>query len=83
MLPNKDPKLALALQNYDGAIDINEASYDELIRIPGIGPATARKIRLKKLNKMEDFFKIGGYVKKASPFISINGKRQSSIREFT
>jgi predicted DNA-binding helix-hairpin-helix protein len=82
MLPNKDPKLALALQNYDGALDINEASYSELLRIPGIGPTTAMKLVKSKVKKMEDFFKLGGHLKRAAPFISINGKRQASLAEF-
>ncbi|MFH1405369.1 MAG: helix-hairpin-helix domain-containing protein, partial [Patescibacteria group bacterium] len=48
MLPNKDPKMAMAMANFDGAIDINEASYPELIRIPGIGPKTAKRISESK-----------------------------------
>ena len=44
MLPREDPKLALAKATFDKPLDINEASYDELIRIPGIGPKTAQKI---------------------------------------
>jgi len=43
-LPSIDPKLALARHNFDKPIDINEASYDDLIRIPGIGPKTAKSI---------------------------------------
>jgi predicted DNA-binding helix-hairpin-helix protein len=44
-LPNVDPKLALAKMNPDlFPINLNTATYREIIRIPQIGPATARKI---------------------------------------
>ena len=84
MLPNEDPKLALAKANFDGAIDINEASYEELIRIPGIGPKTARIITLskRKITKYEQLHKLGGWVKRAKPFIEVDGKRQKMLCEF-
>lgn len=44
-LPNIDPKLALARVDHDiFPIDLNAASYYEIVRIPHIGPITARKI---------------------------------------
>lgn len=44
-LPNIDPKLALAKLNADTfPIDLNDATYYEIVRIPHIGPATAKKI---------------------------------------
>ncbi|MBN1157674.1 helix-hairpin-helix domain-containing protein [Candidatus Woesearchaeota archaeon] len=83
MLPNEDPKVALAKATFDGAIDINEASYDELIRIPGIGPKTARRILAgNKIRKYEDLRKLGGWVERAKPFIEVDGKRQTMIGEF-
>jgi len=83
MLPSKDPKLALAKANFEGAVDINEADYPELIRIPGIGPKTAEKIvNGPRIRKYEDLFKLGGWVERAKPFILIEGKRQCMISEF-
>lgn len=84
MLPHEDPKLALAKANFAGAIDINQASYEELIRIPGIGPKTAIKIKAQKtkIKKYEDLHMLGGWVKRAKPFIEIDGKRQTSLIEF-
>jgi predicted DNA-binding helix-hairpin-helix protein len=44
-LPNRDPKLALAAANRDMfPMDLNIASYSEIVRIPRIGPKTAKKI---------------------------------------
>jgi predicted DNA-binding helix-hairpin-helix protein len=44
-LPNADPKLALARSNPDTfPIDLNNAAYNDIIRIPRVGPKTAKKI---------------------------------------
>ncbi|RMF55753.1 radical SAM protein [Candidatus Woesearchaeota archaeon] len=82
MLPKEDPKTALARLYFDKPVDINEASYEELIRIPGIGPKTAGKIKRTKITKYEQLHKLGGQIKKAMPFIIIDGKRQTMIKEF-
>ncbi|MFH0875319.1 MAG: radical SAM protein [archaeon] len=85
MLPKEDPKLALAKANLDSPLDINEADYEELIRIPGIGPITAKKIleKVVPITKYEELDTLGATVEKAKPFISVNGKRQMRIGEFT
>ncbi len=83
MLPNEDPKLALAKANFEGHLDINEASYEELIRVPGIGPKTAKKIiKTKKITKYEQLHKLGGWISRAKPFIEVDGKTQKRISEF-
>ena len=84
MLPSEDPKLALAKANFDGAIDINEASYKELIRIPGIGPCTAKKIVTSKqpITRYRQLHEFGGWIKRAKPFIEVDGKRQKMLMEF-
>jgi len=85
MLPNEDPKLAIAKQNFSGAIDINEADYDELIRIPGIGPLSAKKIvnyRPKEITKRTELQQLGIKVDKAMPFIQLNGYSQKMITAF-
>lgn len=84
MLPRTDPKLALAKANFEGAIDINQASYEELIRIPGIGPKTAENIMHHKglIKKYEHLHKMGAQISKAKPFIEVDGHRQKMLIEF-
>lgn len=83
MLPKEDPKLALAKADFEGRIDINEASYEELIRVPGIGPKTAQNIiAQKRVRRFSDLARYGARVEIAKPFIEIEGKRQMSLMEF-
>ncbi len=84
MLPNCDPKIAMAKANFNSRVDVNEASYDELIRVPGIGPKTADIITLNqgKIKKFLDLHKLGVKVEKAKPFIEVNGKRQMTLIDF-
>ncbi len=73
-----DPKAAWALRNLDlFPVDINRASYEELLRVPGLGIISARRIintRRVALIREEDLKKIGLVLKRAKYFISINGK---------
>ncbi len=84
MLPKEDPKLVLAREYFDSPVDVNECSYEELIRIPGIGPQTAKRLYYckRKIKKAEDLRKLGARIKMARPFIEIDGKRQMSLMEF-
>lgn len=73
-----DPKTEWALKNIESfPIDINEADFEMLIRIPGIGIKTAKKIinfrQYHSLNEM-DLRKLRVPIKKISHFILINGK---------
>jgi len=73
-----DPKVAWALRNFDFfPIDINRAPYEELLRVPGIGVTSARRIiatrRLCAIRE-EDLKKMGMVLKRARHFIAIGGK---------
>lgn len=73
-----DPKAQYALSHIDEyPIEINRADYKVLLRIPGIGVKSARKIvtsrRFQKLN-YEDLKKIGVVLKRAKYFILCDGK---------
>jgi putative DNA modification/repair radical SAM protein len=72
-----DPKTAWALKNLDFfPIEINRADYETLLRIPGIGAKTARRIienrRSRSLN-MESLRRIGAILKRARYFITAAG----------
>lgn len=73
-----DPKAAWAIANFDHfPLDINRASYSELLRVPGIGVRSARRIvqiRRNGIIRETDLAKIGLVTKRARFFLSINGK---------
>ena len=73
-----DPKAGWALRNYDlFPLDINRASYEELLRVPGLGMISAQRIiatRRVAAIREEDLKKIGLVMKRAKHFISINGR---------
>lgn len=78
-----DPKAAWALRNFDlFPIDINRASYEELLRIPGVGITSAKRIiqtrRITAIRE-EDLKKIGMVLKRARFFITINNKYLGDI----
>ncbi len=88
MIPlNTDPKISLALNDDIFPLDVNEASYRELLRVPGIGETSARRIiNLRKVNNKimnyRDLQRLGAVVKRVKPFLIVNGKRQRRITEF-
>ncbi|NQT30283.1 MAG: radical SAM protein [Candidatus Saganbacteria bacterium] len=86
-LPNHiDPKLNCALHNMDKfPVEINKASFKDLLRIPGIGKTIANKIiavrQEGRLTYLSQIKKMGALAKKAAPFILINGKKQGEIKD--
>lgn len=80
---NFDPKTTYALNNIAlFPIEVNKASYDILIRIPGIGIRGARKIvSARRINSL-DFFdlkKLGIVIKRAQYFITCKGKYYGAV----
>ena len=73
-----DPKADWALRHFDEfPKEINSSSYYDLLKIPGIGPTSAKKIiSTRKAFKLEfeDLKKIGISLKRAKYFITCNGK---------
>ena len=73
-----DPKADWALRHMDEfPKEINRVSYYDLLKIPGIGPKSARKIiSSRKYFKIEfnDLKKMGISIKRAKYFILCNGK---------
>lgn len=73
-----DPKLAWALRNlHFFPLEINTADYEWILRVPGIGVKSAKKIvaarRFATLTT-EHLLKIGVVLKRAKYFITCNGK---------
>lgn len=73
-----DPKANYALNNMHlFPIEINKASYYDLLKVPGIGPKSAKRIiSSRKIFPLEfnDLKKLGVVMKRASYFITCNGK---------
>ncbi len=82
-----DPKLAFAFSNTDlYPVEVNEASYEELLRVPGIGPRSARRIiELREKDEVirdaKKLAELGVSLKRALPFISISGERQLQLTD--
>lgn len=73
-----DPKTSWALTNINNfPMEVNKASYEELLRIPGIGVRSARKIMMaRRVHSLsfEDLKKIGVVLKRAKYFLTCKGK---------
>jgi len=84
MLPNGDPKVEIAKLTFDKPIEVNDANYHELIRVPGIGLKTASKIirfrKQRRIKKNCELKKLGVILKRALPFIKVDGRYQKRLR---
>jgi putative DNA modification/repair radical SAM protein len=73
-----DPKAFWAISNLDlFPVDINRASLDTLLRVPGIGPISARRIvATRRFGPLtyEGLKKTGVVLKRAKYFITLSGK---------
>lgn len=76
--PDFDPKMAWALRHMQQfPMEINKVSYEELLRIPGIGAVSAKRIvRQRRIAavKFDDLKKIGVAVKRAKYFLTCCGR---------
>jgi len=80
---NLDPKCIWALRHREFfPVEVNKASLMELLRVPGIGNISARRIitarRMGSLNFL-DLKKIGVVLKRANYFITCSGKNNNGI----
>ena len=76
--PDLDPKVTWALRNLDQfPVEVNRASYEQLMRIPGIGHTSAmRIIRQRRFAavRFDDLKKIGVVIKRAKYFVLCCGR---------
>lgn len=84
MLPAEDPKILIARQTLDKPVEINDASYQELLRIPGIGPKTAQRLseNKAKITKRRQLQELGVIIKRAEPFIRLDGWQQTRLANY-
>jgi putative DNA modification/repair radical SAM protein len=83
---DKDPKLAWALSHPEKfPLEINKASYLELLRVPGIGRISAKRIVKRraqgKITSIDELKATGCVVKRVRNFVTINGKFYPSPQE--
>jgi predicted DNA-binding helix-hairpin-helix protein len=88
-LPKGDPKIHFAKYYFqeNGLVDPNQASYQELVRVPGIGPVSAKRIINLRAQKFEfkrrkDLKSVGVVLKRADPYLKINGQNQTTLDNF-
>ena len=86
-LPNRDPKITIARLFLEGPVEINEASREELLRVPGIGPISAKRILSLRNNGIRiqsrrQLAEIGVVVPRAQPFLKVDGKCQATLKDW-
>ena len=77
---DRDPKVVWAEQRPDlFPIEVNRASREWLLRVPGIGPKAADRLlaarRVRRVREVADLAKLGVAVNRALPYILLDGKR--------
>lgn len=79
-LPRKsDPKMMYAQSHPElFPVEVNHASRDELLRVPGLGPRSVARIlrwrRQGKMRDMADIRKAGAVANRAASFVLLDGK---------
>jgi predicted DNA-binding helix-hairpin-helix protein len=73
-----DPKVTIARQNPGNfPLDVNKASYDELLRVPGIGPVSAQRIvdvrKEHSINSVEQLRKMKIVTRRAMTYLWFKG----------
>ena len=73
-----DPKTVWALNNLDKfPLEVNKASYEEILRVPGIGVTSAKRLlRARRAGPLalDDLKKLGVVMKRAVYFVTAAGK---------
>ena len=77
-----DPKLAWALRHIDRfPIEVMDASLQDLLRVPGVGPVGARRILAARRSgplTFDDLARLKVTLKRARHFLTCNGRRDAS-----
>ena len=82
--PLVDPKCSWALAHLDFfPVEVNAADLETLLRVPGIGPRSARRILVARRTgslSHEDLKKLGVVMKRAQYFITCRGQIADGLR---
>ena len=82
---NEDTKVLLARECLE-PVDADTAPYAELIKVPGVGPKTARNILQARSSGALDKKRLamaGVILKRALPFLNINGSVQARLSKWS
>lgn len=80
-----DPKCAWALAHPEWfPVEVTAASYEELVRVPGVGPLAARRITAQRtvttFRGLADLRKLGVITARAGGFLMLRGRRLQTVR---
>jgi predicted DNA-binding helix-hairpin-helix protein len=80
LFADADPKMVWAQRHPEYfPVEVNRASREQLLHIPGIGPRSVKRIlqmrREGNVRCMEDLRAVGAAAQRAAPFILLNGRR--------
>ena len=82
--PRMDPKCFWALTHLDFfPVEVNTADYKTLLRIPGVGVISARRILAARRNgrvRIDDLKKMGVTMKRAQYFLTADGKMPNGLK---
>ena len=82
--PLVDPKCSWALRHPEFfPVEVNRAGYEELLRVPGVGVKSARRILVARRAgtlRHEDLKKLGVVMKRAQYFLVCRGKTVEGLR---
>lgn len=81
--PFMDPKCNWAVNHMEWfPVEVNKASYEELLRVPGIGVRSAQRILVARRQGSLDFValkKLGVVLKRAQYFITCRGRKADGL----
>jgi len=82
---DRDPKVAWALSHPDAfPVDVATASYRQLVRVPGIGVLTAKRIVAERhktlIRDLSDLRKLGVQTTRATGFLALRGRKLGAGR---
>ncbi len=81
-----DPKVAFALHNLHlFPLEVNRATRRELLRVPGIGPRSARRLlaarRRGHIASVDELRRLGMTLRRAAPFLLCDGRRLGRLSD--